>query len=42
MRILLFIFQQSVDQISMSDNLRQIEELTTEKDKYRQEVSNRG
>ena len=30
--------QQSVDQISMTDNLRQIEELTTEKDKYRQEV----
>lgn len=30
--------QQSVDQISMSDNLKQIEELTAEKDKYRQEV----
>ncbi|XP_052072228.1 unconventional myosin-XVIIIa-like isoform X4 [Mytilus californianus] len=30
--------QQSVDQITMADNLKQIEELTNEKDKYRSEV----
>lgn len=31
-------FQQSVDQITMADNLKQIEELTNEKDKFRSEV----
>ena len=35
---LLVYFQQSVDQITMNDQLQQIEELTTERDKLRNEV----
>ncbi|XP_069135915.1 unconventional myosin-XVIIIa-like isoform X4 [Argopecten irradians] len=33
------VHQQSVDQVTLSDQIQQIDELTTEKDKLRQEVS---